>query len=208
MLYSTYENWFASAPFHELCSEPAATWTSSFHSLGGLNRSHLLSLLRFRLGAHDLRVSTGRWEGRCGVPRPQRLCERCSKQCVEDEYHMIFECDAYECLRDRYHSLFYDYGDNHSPADRSMAAFMDQDVHRVAAFIHDCMLARALGVDPVCLNDDFGTSESDCFLSFDSAGSLPASDDDSFEFISCSSDLSDPLSDVSQDEPHEPLFGS
>jgi hypothetical protein len=34
--YSTYENWFASAPFHELPAEHAAAlWTSSFHLLAG-----------------------------------------------------------------------------------------------------------------------------------------------------------------------------
>jgi hypothetical protein len=31
-----------------------------------------------------------------------RLCERCSQHCVEDEYHMVFDCDAYESIRDRY----------------------------------------------------------------------------------------------------------
>jgi hypothetical protein len=87
--YSTYENWFASAPFHELPAEHAALWTSSFHLLGGLKRSHLLALLRFRLGAHDLRVVSGKWERHNGLPRSLRLCERCSQHCVEDEYRSL-----------------------------------------------------------------------------------------------------------------------
>jgi hypothetical protein len=58
--YSTYENWFASAPFHELPAEHAALWTSSFHLLGGLKRSHLLAVVRFQLGAHDLRLVSGK----------------------------------------------------------------------------------------------------------------------------------------------------
>jgi hypothetical protein len=57
------ESWFASAPFHELPAEHAALWTSSFHLLGGLKRSHLLALLvRFRLGPHHLTVVSGKWE--------------------------------------------------------------------------------------------------------------------------------------------------
>jgi hypothetical protein len=41
--YSTFENLFASAaPLHDLAAEHAALWTSSFHLLGGLKRSHLL----------------------------------------------------------------------------------------------------------------------------------------------------------------------
>jgi hypothetical protein len=96
--HCTYENWFASEPFHDLQPEQAASWNdnSSFHCVGGLRRPHLISLIRFRLGAHDLRVVSGRWENRNGVPRSQHLCERCSQHCVEDEYHMLFECDAYE----------------------------------------------------------------------------------------------------------------
>jgi hypothetical protein len=35
--------------------------------------------------------------------------------------------------------------------DRSMAAFMCQDVHQVAAFIYECLLAWMVGVDPVDL---------------------------------------------------------
>ena len=121
---------------------------------------------------------------------------------------MVFECDAYEGLRDRYHSLFSDHGYNQSPASRSMAAFMHQDVHQVAAFIHDCLVTRSLGIDPVDFEDDCLGSESECFVSFGSAGSLPASDVDSFEFVSCSSGLSDPWSDSFLSEPHEPLVGS
>jgi hypothetical protein len=186
VIYSTYETWFASTPFGELQAEPAAAWSSQFHALGGISKSHLLSMLRFRLGAHDLRVMSGRWEGRTGVPRPQRLCERCSQQTVEDEFHMVFECDAYECVRERYPTLFLD---DFTPVGRSMAAFMDQDVHQVAAFIHDCLLTRVVGVDPVDLDDDVSVStgdDSECFMSAVSDGSLPDSES-ADEFASCSS---------------------
>jgi hypothetical protein len=37
--------------------------------------------------------------------------ERCSQHCVEDEYHMVFDCDAYESIRDRHRPLF-DQGGN------------------------------------------------------------------------------------------------
>jgi hypothetical protein len=196
--YCTYENWFASEPFHELQPEHAASWNdnSSFHSVGGLRRPHLVSLLRFRLGAHDLRVVSGRWENRIGVPRSQRLCERCSQHCVEDEYHMLFECDAYDSIRDRYLPLFVNYNVSQplgqlSPAGRSMAAFMNQDVQQLSAFIHECFLARALGDDPVRVDEvDSDCEISECFLSIGSAGSWPASDVDE-EFISCSTDDSD-----------------
>jgi hypothetical protein len=194
--YSTYENWFASAPFYELPAEHAALWTSSFHLLGGLKRSHLLALLRFRLGAHDLRVVSGKWERHNGLPRSLRLCERCSQHCVEDEYHMVFDCDAYESIRDRHRPLF-DQGGTGDPGlvggfshvGRRMAEFMNQtDVRRLSSFIYECFLTRALGVDPALnLLSESGGSVSSCFLSCESAGSWPASDVDD-DFISCSTD--------------------
>jgi len=99
---------------------------------------------------------------------------------------MVFECDAYECVRERYPTLFLD---DFTPVGRSMAAFMDQDVHQVAAFIHDCLLARVVGVDPVDLDDDVSVStgdDSECFMSAVSDGSLPDSES-ADEFASCSS---------------------
>jgi hypothetical protein len=86
-------------------AEHAALWNSSFHSLGGLKRSHLPTLLQFWLGAHDLGVMSGRWEQHYGQPRSPCLPERCSQHCVEDEYHMVFECDAYESIRDWHRPL-------------------------------------------------------------------------------------------------------
>jgi len=53
-----------------------------------------------------------------------------------------------------------------------MAAFiMCQDVHKVAASIPVCLLARMVGVDPVDLNEFSVSSgsESDCFVSAGSA---------------------------------------
>ncbi|KAF6261524.1 hypothetical protein COO60DRAFT_1500794 [Scenedesmus sp. NREL 46B-D3] len=63
--------------------------------------------MRFRLGAHDLRVATGRWEraGNSLLPRHQRLCTRCAAGQVEDEFHVVFECDAYELVRERFWCL-------------------------------------------------------------------------------------------------------
>jgi hypothetical protein len=47
-----------------------------------------------------------------------------------------------------------------------MAACICQDVHQVAAFIHECLLARMVGVDLLDLDYFFGSgSASDCFTS-------------------------------------------
>lgn len=60
---------------------------------------------------------------------------------------MIFECPAYEVARQRCAVLFEPFGGWQAPAFVSpdgsgMREFMQQDYHRVAAFIHHCWMLR------------------------------------------------------------------
>ena len=64
------------------------------------------NMLRFRLGSHALGCNMGR-QMRPMVPWADRLCTRCSEAhrsslmcAVDDEYHAIFECEAFDALRD------------------------------------------------------------------------------------------------------------
>jgi len=54
---------------------------------------------------------------------------------------------------------------------------MHHDVHQISAFIRECFMARALGVDPLKFEVEFDACEPESFLSFGPAGSWPASDD-------------------------------
>jgi hypothetical protein len=101
VMYSTYDSWFASTPFDDLDITKPQSWCPAYvHATAGLNKAHLASLMRFRLGAHDLRGATGRWERVDGreLPRQQRLCSVCTSGQVEDAFHMVFECDAYDAV--------------------------------------------------------------------------------------------------------------
>jgi hypothetical protein len=91
----------------------ALVYTSWFQTEGGwrrresaafhLNeRGQIEAVMRFRLGAHRLAVTEGRF-GSNRRDRNERLCQ-CCKQGVEDELH-LFECPAYEGLRARYPRL-------------------------------------------------------------------------------------------------------
>ena len=53
---------------------------------------------------------------RTGVPRAQRLCQRCNLHALHDERHLV-ECPAMQCVRDRYPALF-------GPANNTMQLFM------------------------------------------------------------------------------------
>ena len=59
-------------------------------------RNHRIAMSRLIISSHSLRVETGRWT-RPVTPREERTCPMCNK--LEDEYHMIFECDMYNELR-------------------------------------------------------------------------------------------------------------
>jgi hypothetical protein len=54
-------------------------------------------LAKVRLGCLEIRIETGRY-ARPRLPAEARLCQTCTnaEQRIEDEYHFIFECKAYE----------------------------------------------------------------------------------------------------------------
>jgi hypothetical protein len=64
--------------------------------------AHGVSLARFRLGSHWLRVETMRWPGQF-APRSGRVCRACHS-CVEDEYH-IFVCPEMQVLCEQFSTL-------------------------------------------------------------------------------------------------------
>ncbi len=150
--YCTYEKWFADCPFTELDMHNPTSWCPNFvHDASGINQAHVASLLRFRLGAHDLRVVTGRWSQDRNVRenRVARVCELCHTGITEDEFHMVFECPFYAPAREYFACLFSDGAANWEnmassarPDGPDMARFMAQNVKLVAAFVHVCWLLR------------------------------------------------------------------
>eukprot|EP00884_Botryococcus_braunii_P006092 jgi/Botrbrau1/15484/Bobra.43_2s0104.1 len=83
------------------------------------------TLLRFRLGSHDLPIDTGR---RQGIPRDERICTRCSLGMVGDEDHLLFICQLLEHIRSQSSYLFH-------PRVRSVTRFMwQQDGEGVQGF--------------------------------------------------------------------------
>ena len=160
-------------------------------------KAQLFNLLRFRLGAHSLRVAEGRWER---LPRDRRLCERCTEGVVEDEFHLVFECPAYDSVRTKYPELFEDFGAA-SPFGREMAAFMNQNVQQVASFIHTCLVVRS----GAWSSSQSTVSSAEGFLSAASGASdveLVSTDSETGSFVSV--DMVDGVDPV----PHEPVIDS
>jgi hypothetical protein len=99
-------------------------------SMDGLSKHEVQQLARLRTSCHNLALERGRWRRAQGpgqepqaVPRSQRVCARCSDQwCqwrqalgpqgwrgdlgaggrpIDDEFHLLFECEATSAARAR-----------------------------------------------------------------------------------------------------------
>jgi hypothetical protein len=117
----TYTRWFARP---QSLSQPGQLLQQP------LSARCLRTLLRFRMGCHDLPNVLGR---RTRVPRAQRLCLHCDQHVLGDERHLIFECSAVQFLRTKYQALF-------GVDIQTMLQFMWQlDIVGVAHFVMDCL---------------------------------------------------------------------
>lgn len=102
-------------------------------------------LMCFRLICADIAVNSGRF---VKMLRGQRLCRLCSQNVVEDEKHVVFECDAYASLRQK--SEFQCVVD----ADGDMLRLFNNADNQecLAKYVYDCATVRSnllLGGDGV-----------------------------------------------------------
>ena len=82
---------------------------------------------KFRVSSHSLKVETGRWSR---IERENRLCG-CERG-VQDETHVVFDCERTEAIRTKYGVNRGVYG--------SIGEMMDQhDVYQLVNFVDECM---------------------------------------------------------------------
>ena len=55
------------------------------------------TLVKFRIGCHNLRVGTGRYDK---IVLDERICPLCSGTKIEDEIHLLLDCQRYSSMRD------------------------------------------------------------------------------------------------------------
>ena len=63
-----------------------------------------IPIAKFRTTNHRLSVEKGRWEN---IERSQRVCTICNRNALGDEFHYLFECDAFEESRKMYLPRYY-----------------------------------------------------------------------------------------------------
>ena len=63
---------------------------------------------QYRISNHKLLIEYGRYQN---IPREQRICQLCTLNEVEDEYHFTLSCQYYKSLRDDSHNILKDIFD-------------------------------------------------------------------------------------------------
>ena len=100
---AAYQQWFATPikPDAEVEEGFPPDMPRYVKHTGGIPFDQVKSLMKLRTGSHYLALETGRWKNP-RVPRDERLCEMCPRSVVEDEFHLLFECPAYDTIRAKY----------------------------------------------------------------------------------------------------------
>jgi len=60
------------------------------------NVEYRQNLLRFRISSHKLQIETGRYPYK---PEHERTCKVCKTDVIENEYHFLLDCTAYDALK-------------------------------------------------------------------------------------------------------------
>ena len=61
------------------------------------NQAYRKSITKMRLGTHDLRIQTGKYENnKAPIPVDQRTCKHCQSNKIENEEHFIGHCDRFQ----------------------------------------------------------------------------------------------------------------
>jgi len=78
----------------QLILEPSLNWKNK-----NLSHSERLVLSQTRLGILPLHVETGKFTN---TPLNDMICVICQSNAIEDKFHLLIECDAYNELRNEW----------------------------------------------------------------------------------------------------------
>ncbi len=99
-------------------------------------------LTRFRISAHNLYIERGRYKK---VERENRICNLCTCNEIEDEFHFFMKCSLYEDLRNKYIKELVLQYDN--PYSWQAFLYVMQlsnafECNKIATFVYEAMTKR------------------------------------------------------------------
>ncbi len=98
-----------------------------------------IALARFRCSSHDLLIEKGRYNN---TNREEGICRYCDKNVIEDEYHFLLVCPAYDTLRKQYIKDFYFVHPSTDKFSLLLNCSNEITIQNVAQFIHKAMFLR------------------------------------------------------------------
>lgn len=122
----TYHRWFAAA-----LPDDDVEWTHApCIATARIPHKHLVSLIRFRTGNHNLLVDLQR-RGPAQVPRHARVCTLCDLDEVQDAAHIALACTHLQPARQNFSALFASHP-------HMLSLFRDTTQYSaLAAFVHE-----------------------------------------------------------------------
>ena len=102
-------------------------------------RKWRVALSRLRVSSHRLGIETGRW-GRNRVAITHRKCHLCN--ILEDEYHFIFECPAYNEIRNQYIPRYYRIRPNMYKCTELLMTKSKSKIRNLACYIYKAFEIR------------------------------------------------------------------
>jgi hypothetical protein len=104
--------------------------------LTSLPRHLSISLCKFRLSNHRLPIEVGRHRN---IDREYRICQLCSKNVLGDEFHALFECEAFKSERLKYIEKYYYVRPNTYKMEALFCSSNVQQLTRLAIFVKAVM---------------------------------------------------------------------
>lgn len=91
------------------------------------------ALSRLRVSSHRLEVETGRWNKPQRIEYIERKCRICNK--LEDEFHFVFECCAYENIRNTYIPRYFRVRPNMFKCTELFSSSNNQNINKLASYV-------------------------------------------------------------------------
>lgn len=92
------------------------------------------ALSRLRVSSHRLEVETGRWNRPQRIEYVERKCRICNK--LEDEFHFVFECSAFESIRKTYISRYFRVRPNMFKCIELFTSSNSKNINKLASYVY------------------------------------------------------------------------
>ena len=113
----------------------------------GLPKSYMKNIASFRLSTHKLEVEVGRYHKPKPIPAEERICRQCDTGKMENEFHLMFECDKYNSLRLLFQTEIKDAGfigsiNDHNALNNIFTSQCSKVLFSLGKYLQNCMAIR------------------------------------------------------------------